>query len=183
MSSWWLRRKSPSDVPKPLTNYDSLFIADGSGDTVAGNLYRKDSMGGVFPITGGNFGGGNFNRSVVSVSTSSLMPSTSENLLVTLAKSYRLYTIQTSKTARVRVYGSALQRANDASRPVGTDPGDGAGLMLEYVTTGTQLFTLSPLVDGFDAEASPTGIIPITVTNLSLTQGTVQVSFTFMATE
>lgn len=42
MSSWWFHRKPPSAEPAPDAGYGTLFLADGSGSTVAGGLYRKD---------------------------------------------------------------------------------------------------------------------------------------------
>jgi hypothetical protein len=100
-----------------------------------------------------------------------------------LAIGYRLYSIQTSRPARVRLYETAAQQAADLTRPVGTDPAATAGVVLEYITTDTGVKTLSPLVDGASLESSPSGNIPMTVTNRDSVTGTVQVQATWIRTE
>lgn len=47
MSSWWFSRKAPSAETTPAVGYDAFFVADGTGGTTAGSLYRKDSTGAV----------------------------------------------------------------------------------------------------------------------------------------
>lgn len=46
-SSLWFSVVTPSTVPTPSTGYYALFIGDGTENTTAGYLYRKDSAGNV----------------------------------------------------------------------------------------------------------------------------------------
>lgn len=56
--------------------------------------------------------------------------------------------------------------------------------MLEYITTTDLLSaTLSPLVDGVSLDTVPSANIPITITNLSGSSGTVTVTFVYIAQE
>lgn len=122
-------------------------------------------------------------RQSVTITTSSLATGATWTGTVALAKAYRLYSISTNRACRTRVYTDASARSADASRPVGTDPTDGAGLVLEFVSTAALLSaTLSPTVDGFSGESPATSSIPVSITNNGAT-GAVEVTLTFLATE
>lgn len=116
--------------------------------------------------------------------TASLADDAEETGTVTLAKGYRLLRIATDVAARVRVYTTAAKRTADAARAVGVDPTGDHGVVLDAVTTGALLaFDLSPTVDGWNNESTPSASIPIAVQNLSGTTDTVAVTFTFIQTE
>lgn len=101
-----------------------------------------------------------------------------------LSQGYRLYSISTSRPARVRLYTTAAARASDLTRGVGVDPASPAGVVLDYVTTGSGVtWALSPLVDGTSLESTPSASIPMTVTNNDTVTGTISVTFTWIKTE
>lgn len=54
MSSEWFQEVAPSTVTSPDAGYDAIFIADGTGGTTAGSLYKKDSAGMVTALTFSN---------------------------------------------------------------------------------------------------------------------------------
>jgi len=123
-------------------------------------------------------------RTTANHTTASLANNAVEQSTITLAKGYRLMHIQTDVPARVRVYTTAAAQAADATRPVGTDPAAGTGVILDYVTTTSVLAAdLSPFADGASMESVPTTAIPVTVTNLSGATHTVTVTLTYIETE
>jgi hypothetical protein len=95
-------------------------------------------------------GGGAAERVTCTATTGSLAAgATDSGTSITVATDYTLYTIATSRPARVRLYQTAAARTADLSRPVGTDPASTAGVTLEFVTAGGGVtYPLSPLVDG-----------------------------------
>ncbi len=106
-----------------------------------------------------------------------------EEIMVSLAPGYRLYTIQTpSGPARVRLYTTAAARTADLARPIGTDPDPDAGVILDYVTEDDDTHSLSPLVDGVLLEAELSTSIPAAITNLGATEA-ISVGFTYLPTE
>lgn len=119
-------------------------------------------------------------RTTVTIVTDSLAPGGVWEGFVTMSPAYRVYRLETDRAARVRLYvGSGFQTA-DVSRPAGTDPDDGSGVVLDYVTVDPGLLEpwLSPMVDGIASSSD----IPVTVTNLGAS-GPVTVTFTFIPVE
>ena len=97
---------------------------------------------------------------------------------------YRIYRVVTDRAARVRLYATVAKQEADASRPIGTDPAGDHGLLFEYVTTSSALGAfLSPTVDGASFESVPSPNIPVTITNVSGTTGTVRVDLVHVVTE
>lgn len=123
-------------------------------------------------------------RTSASLTTSSLANGAQQQTTIGMSVGYRIYQITTDKPARVRLYGTPAKQAADASRPIGVDPIGDHGLLFEFVTTALVLQAyLSPLVDGASFESPPGPNIPITVTNLSGSSGTVQVTLVYAVTE
>ena len=121
-------------------------------------------------------------RQTETVTTSSLAVDDTDNGLLTMAAGYRLQHLYTNRVARVRLYTSVAKRAADAGRAIGTDPGTNSGLMLEYVTTASDLASdLSPMVDGFTADGSEN--VPYAITNKSGSTGTVTLTLDWIRTE
>lgn len=121
-------------------------------------------------------------RDTDTVSTASLADGATGNVTLTLKPGYRVLKVETNVPARVRVYDSAAHRTSDASRPVGTDPSGVHGVVLDLVTTASTLaFWLSPVVDGYTADASDT--VPLAVTNLSGAASVVTVTVTWIRSE
>ena len=123
-------------------------------------------------------------RSTATYTTASLVFQASEFGLIQLTVGYRLYAMTVSRLARVRLYDTVAHRDADVARAPGVRPLDDHGLMFDYVAASVaqQNVTLSPVVDGFDGQSTPTGNVPITVNNLGAT-GTVAVTLTFLRTE
>lgn len=81
-------------------------------------------------------------------------------------KTALLTRIETSLTARVRIYARAADQGPDGPRAIGTDPTDYDGVILEVVTTPGQLaWDLSPMVVAMNMDDDDT--FPITISNLS----------------
>lgn len=94
------------------------------------------------------------------------------------AQAADLLKIGTNKRCRVRVYGDTASRAADASRPIGTDPDPGAGVILDYFLNeaGGGRHILSPVVAAYVMTEPPDGTLYLSVTNYDST-GDVVVSF------
>ena len=116
------------------------------------------------------------------MTTASLPSNNTENVSLTLKPGYRVLCIETDKAARVRAYDSTASRTADASRPVGTDPTGQHGVIFDVVTTASTLtWWLNPVVDGYTTDAGDT--VPLAVTNLSGSTGTVTVTLTWVRSE
>jgi hypothetical protein len=125
-------------------------------------------------------------RSAVAYTTGTLTPNQNENGTVALGKTFLLYSIQTNRAARVRVYETETDRAADASRPVGVDPQPTAGVIAEVVTTAAQ--TLKPIgrysvILGANRAAPVTGNLAIAIENRGGTSASVIVTFTKLELE
>lgn len=116
--------------------------------------------------------------------TGTLAANASEQGTVELAVSYKLLRIKTSGDARVRLYDSRSSQVGDAPRAIGVDPGDGEGVIFEYVaTTGLYSVTLSPLVSGTSTDTPTSKRIPITVTNTGAGSAAITVTLTWIEEE
>jgi hypothetical protein len=102
---------------------------------------------------------------------------------ISLARSYRLLHISVSANARVRLYSTAANQANDVSRLFGVNPPEGAGVILDWESNYPTLTQadLTPTVDGSSMESTPSTNIPISIT--SLNGGAVTVNLTWLALE
>jgi hypothetical protein len=140
--------------------------------------------GGTGGTGGGTTGGTVVPRADVSKTTASLADQASESGTITMATGYRISKIVTSVPARVRLYSTTAKRDADAARAIGEDPTGDHGLMLEYITaTGLLSAALSPMVDGYSLEATPTKDIPYSITNLSGGSSPVTITLTWQKTE
>ena len=116
------------------------------------------------------------------MTTSSLATNATEDITSVLKPGYRLLKVETDVAARVRVYDSTAHRTADASRAIGTDPTGVHGVILDLVTTVSDLsWWLSPVVDGYTADS--TDSVPLTITNLSGGTDTVTIIFTWVRSE
>ena len=126
--------------------------------------------------------GGFVARTTTSHTTASLPSNNTENVSLTLKPGYRALCIETDKAARVRAYDSTASRTADAARPVGVDPTGVHGVIFDVVTTASTLtWWLNPVVDGYTTDESDT--VPLAVTNLSGSTGTVTVTLTWVRSE
>jgi hypothetical protein len=129
-------------------------------------------------------GGAAFNRATINVSTVELAPGGTYLDEVLLGASYRLMRLATDVPARVRAYATEAQRAADLERDPATPPVGDHGLQVDVVTTADLLtVTLSPTVDGWDAETQPDGYIPFAITNTGTTAAVITATITYLRTE
>jgi hypothetical protein len=100
-----------------------------------------------------------------------------------MAKSYALYSIQTSVGAWVTLYTNSTSQTNDASRGITTDPTPNSGVIAEVITTlsGTVLFT--PGVIGFNSDATTSTNAYLKIYNNSGSTNNVGVTLTYLKLE
>ena len=119
-------------------------VADSTADTlnlVAGTNITIQTDTGTDSITINSTASGGFTPSRVTqaVTTSSIADDAETNIdFANLGVSYVLYTVQVDKGARVRIYKDDAARTADASRPIGTDPVEGDGVIAEFVSTAAE---------------------------------------------
>jgi hypothetical protein len=129
-------------------------------------------------------GGAAFNRARATITTTELAPGETFMEDVLLGASYRLLRISTDAPARVRVYTTAGKQAADLDRTPTTVPTGDHGLLVDVTTTPTVTsLDLSPVVDGWDAEAQPDGYAPFTITNTGDLALPINVEITYLRTE
>ena len=122
-------------------------------------------------------------RATTSDITSSIADGTTANLNLTGFKGYALMKIQTDYASWIRVYDSDASRISDASRSQGNDPLPGSGVLAEAVASGSETIVFSPAVLCFNNEATPTTVIPISVTNNSGSAQTITVTLKILQLE
>jgi hypothetical protein len=125
----------------------------------------------------------NLSRAAVAGTTASLANSASGNLTIAGYKGYMLYKIQTSAAAWVRIYTDSASRSADATRPEGSDPVPGSGVVAEVITTGAQTILISPGALGFSNETVPDTNIQLLVTNKSGDTAAITVTLTAVQLE
>ncbi len=107
-----------------------------------------------------------FTRTTVSKTTSVLASETSENIDFNYAaKSYGLYSITTNDAAWVTLYTSKAARTADANRVMTMDPVPGSGVIAEIITGGNFTQWVSPMLLGYNNEATPVNEIYAKVQN------------------
>lgn len=129
-------------------------------------------------------GGSSFARETVVYTSPILNPEESYETSIIIGKGYRVLSLTTTIAARVRLYtGVTGGQALDNPRPEGSYPKEASGLLLDFVTTPTELYAdLNPTVDGFvftpDSET-----VPLTITNKTDAASPVQLTLFFIKTE
>ena len=131
---------------------------------------------------GGGGGGSSATRNTEAETTSSIADGAAGNVAYAdLGVSYVLYSVQTDKAAWVRIYDEVASRTADASRNQGQDPAEGSGVIAEFITGGAATVKVTPGVFGWVGNSETT--VPVSVTNLSGSTGTVQVTITALTLE
>lgn len=121
-----------------------------------------------------------YTRAQVVITTSSLAANATENLALSVAPGWRMFKIQTSFPARVRVYDTSAHRTGDAARAVTTDPIGANGVLLDFVTAAGDL-TWKLQVDVHSDDGSSN--FYAAVTNLDIVARVVAVTFDYLRTE
>jgi hypothetical protein len=176
-------------VPGGTTTTALTIVKDEGGASIppggtAGQVLTKQTSADFDATWVTSTGGGLQTRATATATTTSLARNATDSTTnITLGKGYVLYSITTSRKARVRLYLTAAARSADLARAVRTDPLSTAGVVLDYSTPGTATYTLSPLVYGASAEATPSTTISMSVTNLDTVTGTVAVTLVFLRLE
>lgn len=89
---------------------------------------------------------------------------------LSLYTAYSLWSIETDKAARVRLYATTGDRTNDSSRSEGVAPSAGVGLITEVITSPTLLSVpLCPPQIGANLNATPSTSTPALIKNKSAT--------------
>lgn len=135
---------------------------------------------------GGSSGGGGgttLARETVYFDTSSLVNNGSENMNVSISKTFSLMKLITTRSAWIRLYSDSASRTADESRSIGIDPVSGSGLLAEFVTTANVIQKVTPFILCGNLEEPVTSNVYIRVTNLSGTTGTINTSMSIMALE
>lgn len=154
----------------------SCAIEAGANVTVTGNGSQGSPY--VVSATGGD--GTGYVRETESYTTAYLADEDQEVGLLPLAPGWRAYKLQVTAPCRVRLYVTAGHRTTDLARPIGTDPPENSGLMLEYVATAAGTYVLSPLVDGFVEVGSDAAL---TIDNLAGVSTINTITLTYVRTE
>lgn len=163
------------------TTYAEIPVTWSSGGTALPSGQRVLLLITSRASSGGGAGG---TRTTATFTTASVANEANATGTIDLGKAYRLYTITTSASARVRLYTTIAKRDADLTRPMGSVPLGDHGLILEFITDSSSGFLgadLSPLVDGFDGDAD--GLVPYSVTNKTGATGTITVTFSYIKTE
>ena len=174
-SSNYVAFQAPASVGSNITW--TLPAADGT----SGQVLSTNGLGTLSWATGG--GAGLTSRTSVSETTASLANDATDSIIVTGAKGYVLYKIQTSVAAWVRIYTSVAARTTDSSRTEGVDPLPDAGVIAEVITTGASTIIMSPGVFGFNNETVTSSNIALAVTNKSGITSVVTVTLTILQIE
>lgn len=131
---------------------------------------------------GGGGGGSSATRNTETETTASIANNAAGNVaFADIGKSYVLYSVQTDKAAWVRIYDEVASRTADASRSQGQDPAEGSGVIAEFITGGATTVKVTPGVFGWVGNSEST--VPVSITNLSGSTGTVQVTITALTLE
>lgn len=177
LKNTYLHKRSsvPGSIPAPA----KLAVGEIALNTADAIAYVKNAEGAVIPLGGRN----STTRSLVQYQGASLASQASQEGSLDLGRCFVLLAVSTNFAARVRVYASQSYRGADADRPSNVAPSGDHGLLLELITTPTDLdWTLSPMVfAGILDEGEPNTYI--SVTNLSNIAQAPQISFTNMVLE
>lgn len=123
-------------------------------------------------------------RSTANVTSSSLADGANENLTITgTGKAGQLLAIEVDQAAWVTVYCSQTARTSDVARLETEDPDPGSGVLAEIITTGPQQVIVTPAVNYFNFETTPTDEIYIKVVNKSGTSNTITTTLSIVPVE
>jgi len=126
--------------------------------------------------------GDTFTRDTIVYTSGSLTEFGVDSGAVTIARGFRVLSVETDVPARVRLYMSEAYRAADAGRPMGVDPEGDHGVIADFVTVAGVLYlSTSPVPLGFSMADSAD--CPLLVERRASGVGTVEVTFVVMMIE
>lgn len=123
-------------------------------------------------------------RTTAAQTTSSIGVGNADNISITAAKTYVLYSIQTNYPAWVTLYTDSASRTADASRLETQDPLPGSGVVAEVITTSgnlTQLIT--PGTIGFNNDGTPSTTVYAKVVNKHSSSVAITVTLKYLKLE
>ena len=122
-----------------------------------------------------NSGGAAITTSSTSFTSTSIASSSVLSTTIPIGKTFIMSRLTTNIPARIRMYVSTATRDADVNRAVGTTPTGNHGLILEMITTtGILDYYISPAVVAYVSSSS----VPINITNLSASSGSVIINLT-----
>ena len=163
-----------------------LFTKNASGQVVLLNSKNSNPISSSYAVTASfanvaaSATGFNIQRTSVSV-TSAYLSGSILTGSVALGKAFILYNVTTDTPARIRLYASSSFRDADVARPASTFASGESGLLTELVLSGSTdilNFTLSPIVNGANAEPTPTNNIAYTIQPYIPNSGSINLTFT-----
>ena len=124
-------------------------------------------------------------RQLTTLSSSiSLAQSQHETGSAYLSAGFVLYLVRTDQPLRIRLYSRVQSRDLDLLRGVNVEPTGSHDVILDLVTTSTQLTgTLAPFPFGAMLDEPATGVIPYTITNLQTGSVFLSASIMFLPLE
>lgn len=169
---------SGSNVNLRLTDsdagYDDILVTAGT------NISISDVTADGFTVNSSSY-----SRTTGNATTaSSIGVGNTAQLTITAAKTYVLYSVQTSHPAWVTLYVDAASRTDDASRLETQDPLPGSGVVAEVITTSgnlTQLIT--PGTIGFNNDGTPSDNVYVRVVNKDSVSRTITVTLKYLKLE
>lgn len=121
-----------------------------------------------------------FSREPISATTSNLAAQASEAIGIPLGKTFLLFSASSNVPARIRLYSSEAYRVADLNRAATADPSGEHGLILEAVTTASNLdLDLAPIAWG----SSTSSNVAATITNLSNSAQSITIGFSRLLLE
>jgi hypothetical protein len=124
-------------IPAELGDLQDVDLSPAPTD---GQVLTYNSGTGFWEPQDAAGGTAEFQRTAYVITTGSLAISATENGTKDLTVSASvLLRVQADRACRVRLYSTSAARTADASRPIGTDPDPGEGLLCEFVFTSTEL--------------------------------------------
>lgn len=121
-----------------------------------------------------------FTRTSISATTSAIASQVSTALSLPLGRAFLLLSASSDFPARIRIYTNEAYRFADLNRATGTEPIGEHGLILEIITTASNLnLDLSPMAWGSSADGLPVA----TITNLDIVSRAITVSFSTIKLE
>jgi hypothetical protein len=179
-SNTWRSGPLPASGLTPLTIDPSGTYGDGTHYSAV----TVDPYGRVTAAAQVSFPSTFPSRVTATFTSSSLADTVEDNTHnVTMAKSYRLLSVQADRACRVRLYATAAARTADAARLIGVDPTGNHGVVIDLVFTAADTWLLAPQVLGSSMESVPASTIAIAVQNRSGSTHTVALTFTYIQSE
>jgi hypothetical protein len=163
----------------------ALALADiGGWPADASGVLTNDGAGALTWETAGGGGGGLQDREDVPHTTASVATGANVQNVIDLGYSSALLMALSADIAcRVRFYTTSSARAADLARTDSTDPTPGAGVLCEYIFTGSATFGAEPPVILRNGDGTPTDEIYYTIENRSGSTDTIDVTLTILPME